>query len=710
VAQSPGERLEPELQARIAPLVGHELGGVRVHTDPGAAQSARALGARAYTAGSHVVFGPGQYRPETPAGRALVAHELAHVAQQAKTGAALQRQPDWQNDPDVVAAPGPPDPAVDLVGALRHAIELPLLNIALKSEDAPPTIVVKQQWPAIRRWILNAGKKPRGKRKAPKPPQDFEALAAEDIVAALTARTDDERQQAADALLDELVKEVGSAAPDVLRQEFALIDPAVRKLIEPDAEPFVGYVAMREGIRKKFGSIKAFNAYYKTLVAADFPQGSSILGTQSKVNPRLKTALEKAETLLKSKAGPGGQGTMLDAVTKHLTGIETIAGKQHRRGYWATNVRENRNRQKEASGDANLSEHSFGFAMDVNADWNPNLPKFPWHHVERLTGVDVYGPERTKAQPGESYDTVLAAAQKFKAASDKFRDIFDSEANLQAAMADQAKKEGALVPAGDLFKAVAAAATEKPGRRGARPNLSALQGMLEKAIQEEAERKQRDADKPDPDAPPVSIQSIAHEDPLAVAVMVGKLRSKVGGRADLDRLMPLVEAQLKDPADKAPRDTPKALQFMYQRKFVAELRKIAPVIRTFEMPNSLRRYLEPAARAADAATLAKYLIELHQVFQRTRIAAGPHVGEKIDISSRGNLPQVAAHGFMDLMPELVAALTSKDGGGLLWLGTVGKGRGGKPLTKDWMHFELPKQEEPAISFEGPWETDQPATP
>ena len=45
--------------------------------------SARSLNARAWTAGSHIVFGQGRYSPETPEGRWLLCHELAHVVQQA---------------------------------------------------------------------------------------------------------------------------------------------------------------------------------------------------------------------------------------------------------------------------------------------------------------------------------------------------------------------------------------------------------------------------------------------------------------------------------------------------------------------------------------------------------------------------------------------------------------------------------------------------
>lgn len=61
---------------------GRSFRDVRIHTDALAAQSAREVYARAYTVGQHVVFDSGQYRPETPEGKQLLAHELAHTVQQ----------------------------------------------------------------------------------------------------------------------------------------------------------------------------------------------------------------------------------------------------------------------------------------------------------------------------------------------------------------------------------------------------------------------------------------------------------------------------------------------------------------------------------------------------------------------------------------------------------------------------------------------------
>ncbi len=90
--EAAGEPLDPAQRQALEARLGADLGGVRVHHDGAAAASARALGARAYAQGEHLVFGRGEYRPDTAAGRRLLVHELAHTLQQRAGGAPrLQR-------------------------------------------------------------------------------------------------------------------------------------------------------------------------------------------------------------------------------------------------------------------------------------------------------------------------------------------------------------------------------------------------------------------------------------------------------------------------------------------------------------------------------------------------------------------------------------------------------------------------------------------
>lgn len=61
---------------------------MRVHRDAPAAASARAVKAKAFTVGHDVVFGAGQYAPESAQGQRLLAHELVHTIQQSRGGEA----------------------------------------------------------------------------------------------------------------------------------------------------------------------------------------------------------------------------------------------------------------------------------------------------------------------------------------------------------------------------------------------------------------------------------------------------------------------------------------------------------------------------------------------------------------------------------------------------------------------------------------------
>jgi len=79
-ALGPGRPLDPAVGGAIGRRLGHDFSRVRVHTDVRAAESARRENALAYAVGDDVVFGAGRYDPRTPRGRALLVHELAHVA------------------------------------------------------------------------------------------------------------------------------------------------------------------------------------------------------------------------------------------------------------------------------------------------------------------------------------------------------------------------------------------------------------------------------------------------------------------------------------------------------------------------------------------------------------------------------------------------------------------------------------------------------
>jgi hypothetical protein len=92
LAAGGGESVPPAVLAASREALGRSLDGVRLHRGSGVAPIARELGARAFTLGNDVFVRGEDYAPATQAGRRLLAHELAHVAQQGGERRLIQRQ------------------------------------------------------------------------------------------------------------------------------------------------------------------------------------------------------------------------------------------------------------------------------------------------------------------------------------------------------------------------------------------------------------------------------------------------------------------------------------------------------------------------------------------------------------------------------------------------------------------------------------------
>jgi hypothetical protein len=91
VLRTSGRPLDAQTRAFMEPRFGRNFANVRIHTDGRAAESARAVNARAYTVGNAIAFGAGAYTPDSQDGRQLLAHELTHVVQQNGAGANANR-------------------------------------------------------------------------------------------------------------------------------------------------------------------------------------------------------------------------------------------------------------------------------------------------------------------------------------------------------------------------------------------------------------------------------------------------------------------------------------------------------------------------------------------------------------------------------------------------------------------------------------------
>jgi hypothetical protein len=161
-----------------------------VHTDARAGEAAQALAARAFTIGSHVVFGHGAFAPATSEGRRLAAHEFAHVAQQA------------------ARAPGTSEPAVGelRVGDLDAEHEHEAERVAALAAAGPAT---------LRRPAAATGKGKAYPTDRP-PPEEAPVEAGKDLITeeADVEEEPEAKKEAADGTMAPVVaRDVAQAAP-----------------------------------------------------------------------------------------------------------------------------------------------------------------------------------------------------------------------------------------------------------------------------------------------------------------------------------------------------------------------------------------------------------------------------------------------------------------------------------------------------------------
>ncbi len=82
--QGGGYPLPRHVRSFFEPRFGQDFSGIRFHTDKRADNLARRINSRAFTLGKDVMFGDGQYQPNSSEGKRLIAHELTHTVQQGR--------------------------------------------------------------------------------------------------------------------------------------------------------------------------------------------------------------------------------------------------------------------------------------------------------------------------------------------------------------------------------------------------------------------------------------------------------------------------------------------------------------------------------------------------------------------------------------------------------------------------------------------------
>lgn len=100
-SQGAGAPLPAGVRKFMEPRFGADFSKVRIHTGEKSARLNRQVSAQAFTVGNQIFFGRNQFRPDTPEGKELIAHELTHTIQQ---GAAVQQGAGVQRREDVTVA------------------------------------------------------------------------------------------------------------------------------------------------------------------------------------------------------------------------------------------------------------------------------------------------------------------------------------------------------------------------------------------------------------------------------------------------------------------------------------------------------------------------------------------------------------------------------------------------------------------------------
>ena len=201
----PGRPLEGAAQSRMESAFGRSFAHVRVHAET---SEASRLNARAFAVGNQVGFAPGEYRPGTQEGDALLAHELAHVAQQQE---------------------GPAAPAAAERDANRSAVRA---AVALWSSRPGSGSAAPRVSTGLRLSRCDSGpKRYKWKDEKLKKMVDDELTGADEIYSTVSARTPARRQEALKDLEEgrrDYVKFFGTL--EASAEGYTAIGDAIRKL------------------------------------------------------------------------------------------------------------------------------------------------------------------------------------------------------------------------------------------------------------------------------------------------------------------------------------------------------------------------------------------------------------------------------------------------------------------------------------------------
>lgn len=144
-----GAPLPPSTREKMERGFGPSFGGVRVHTDAAAAELAAEHDAQALTLRDRIAFGAGLYRPSTPTGDHLIAHELAHVVQQSASGGEVAQARDLHSVSTEAAEVQAERAAANVVSGRRASIAPTGLAVTTRARIMRRALRRASQSPAL---------------------------------------------------------------------------------------------------------------------------------------------------------------------------------------------------------------------------------------------------------------------------------------------------------------------------------------------------------------------------------------------------------------------------------------------------------------------------------------------------------------------------------------------------------------------------------
>ncbi len=302
--------------------------------------------------------------------------------------------------------------------------------------------------------------------------------------------------------------------------------------------------------------------------------------------------------------------------------------------------------------------------MDIDPKDNPNLAslgKQNWRYIQAMLGEILFKYDdelKETIKGGEDRDATLEAVKKIRSQSDAYKNIFSSEANLHKRLIEMLQEKGLTLSDDKMknlfdvvkkFAAMSSKAQKK--KRG-----TVLSKQISSIIFTDLWQQHPMA---------ISSQNQAPE-PLILQDILKQLNKKFNKSSHLENNLEKIKETIKDPSNR---------NSLFKSTVMRELKSMTEDERK-DLAESV--VLKLRIRIGREKTKKKVKPIADFLTKSFTILKGMHK-KGVKVSPGKSMSQIAAHGFFNLNPKLVTALTLQEGSNLKWLGVS---------NQDMHHFEL----------------------